>query len=142
MSVQIVRLAQGWIGTPYRHRASLKGVGVDCLGLVLGVWREAGGDVPSELPHYAAGWREVCRDELLWHALDTHLMPADRQIATGDIALLRMRDGAAARHLGIVTGTPRSLRLIHAYSGRGVVESVLGKPLRRRMVARFRLPLE
>ena len=28
-----------WIGTPYRHQASLKGVGCDCLGLVRGVWR-------------------------------------------------------------------------------------------------------
>ncbi len=28
----IVRAARGWIGTPYRHQASLKGVGTDCLG--------------------------------------------------------------------------------------------------------------
>lgn len=142
MSVQIARLAQEWIGTPYRHRSAVKHVGADCLGLVMGVWREAGGRVPEEVPLYASGWREVCGDELLWQALREHLLPADRELATGDIALLRMRDGAAARHLGVISGTPRAPRLIHAYSGRGVVESVLGKPLRRRMVARFRLPLE
>ena len=33
-------IAYSWIGTPYRHQASRKGVGCDCLGLVLGVWRE------------------------------------------------------------------------------------------------------
>ena len=35
----IVAEARAWIGTPYRHQASLKGVGCDCLGLVRGVWR-------------------------------------------------------------------------------------------------------
>ncbi|MGG2476222.1 peptidase P60, partial [Rhizobium sp. BR5] len=29
----MLALAQGWIGTPYRHQASLQGVGCDCLGL-------------------------------------------------------------------------------------------------------------
>ncbi len=28
-----------WLGTPYRHQGRRKGVGCDCLGLVLGVWR-------------------------------------------------------------------------------------------------------
>ena len=36
----IVAEAHRWIGTPYRHQASLRGVGCDCLGLLRGVWRE------------------------------------------------------------------------------------------------------
>ena len=43
----IVAAARGWLGTPYRDQASLKGVGCDCLGLVRGVWREVLGDEPS-----------------------------------------------------------------------------------------------
>ena len=35
----IVAEARAWIGTRYRHQASVKGVGCDCLGLVRGVWR-------------------------------------------------------------------------------------------------------
>jgi NlpC/P60 family putative phage cell wall peptidase len=35
----IVAETRAWLGTPYRHQASLKGVGCDCLGLVRGVWR-------------------------------------------------------------------------------------------------------
>ncbi|MGA8997361.1 MAG: peptidase P60, partial [Pseudolabrys sp.] len=35
----IVAETRRWIGTPYRHQASLIGVGCDCLGLVRGVWR-------------------------------------------------------------------------------------------------------
>ncbi len=32
----IVAEARSWIGTPHRHQASLKDVGCDCFGLVLG----------------------------------------------------------------------------------------------------------
>src|SRR5215207_7343246 len=35
---QIVAAARGWIGTPYHHQASVKGVGCDCLGLIRGLW--------------------------------------------------------------------------------------------------------
>lgn len=49
----IVAEARGWIGTPYRHQASLKGVGCDCLGLVRGVWRNCIGDEPETPPPYA-----------------------------------------------------------------------------------------
>jgi cell wall-associated NlpC family hydrolase len=40
----IVAEARTWIGTPYRHQASLKGVGCDCLGLVRGVPGAPGND--------------------------------------------------------------------------------------------------
>lgn len=139
---RIAETARLWIGTPYRHRASTRGAGADCLGLILGVWRELGGKVPIDLPPYLPGWQEVCPDELLWQAADRHLTPAQGLFRPGQIALLRMRDGAAARHLGIVSGTWRAPRLIHAYSGRGVVESRLDTPLRRRIVARFDLPIK
>ncbi len=39
---EIVALARAWIGTPYRHQASCRGAGTDCLGLLRGV--SAGGD--------------------------------------------------------------------------------------------------
>ena len=38
----IVAEARAWIGTPYRHQASLKGIGCDCLGLLRGIWRGEG----------------------------------------------------------------------------------------------------
>ena len=51
---RIIAAARGWIGTPYRHQASLKGVGADCLGLVRGVWREVMGDEPEPPPRLCA----------------------------------------------------------------------------------------
>ena len=142
MTGDVVATAKEWLGTPYRNRASVKGQGADCLGLVLGVWHELGGCPVNSLPNYAGSWHHIDPNEELWEAARRFLASAGRGIAPGDIALLRMRDGASARHLGIISGTWREPRLIHAYSGRGVVESFLGKPLRRRIVARFRFPTE
>src|SRR5437764_272872 len=49
----IVAEAESWLGTPYRHQASLKGVGCDCLGLVRGIWRAVCGREPGALAGYA-----------------------------------------------------------------------------------------
>ncbi len=49
----IVDAARAWIGTPYRHQASLRGVGCDCLGLLRGVWREVMGAEPEMPPPYS-----------------------------------------------------------------------------------------
>ena len=35
-------LARDWLGTPYQHQGTLKHVGVDCVGLLVGVAKEAG----------------------------------------------------------------------------------------------------
>ena len=46
---RVVTAAREWIGTPYHHQASVKGVGADCLGLVRGVLRDVMG-VEPEIP--------------------------------------------------------------------------------------------
>lgn len=139
-----VELARAWIGTPYVHGASLQGCGADCLGLLRGVWRTIYGVEPEAPPVYAPSWSEADAAEPLWRGLSRHMAAVDPDIAApGDVALLRMRSAGAAKHLGIlaedVAGAPT---LIHAYSGRGVVESSLGAAWRRRIVAAFRLPGE
>ena len=53
-SQAVVARTRAWIGTPYRHQASLIGIGCDCLGLVRGVWREVLGPEPEAAPPYAA----------------------------------------------------------------------------------------
>jgi NlpC/P60 family putative phage cell wall peptidase len=62
---QIVGETRDWIGTPYQHQASLKGVGCDCLGLVRGVWRAVIGEEPERAPPYAPGWAEAASGEPL-----------------------------------------------------------------------------
>ena len=51
-----VSIARTWIGTPYHHQASIRGVGADCIGLVRGVYRELAGREAEGLPAYTRDW--------------------------------------------------------------------------------------
>lgn len=142
-SDRIVTAARGWIGTPYRHQASCRGAGTDCLGLLRGVWREVLGHEPERPPAYSMDWSEPSRDEALWRAAQRHLRPKPiHDAAPGDVLLFRMRDGAVAKHLGIAGRVGAGATFIHAYSGHAVVESPLTPPWARRIVARFSFPEE
>ena len=141
ISARACDAARGWPGTPYRHQASLKGVGADCLGLVRGVWRELYGREPEAIPPYSRDWCEVSKDEYLWRAA-SRLMPPAFGEAPGDVLLFRMVDGAPAKHLAIRGEAGGRGTIIHAYSGRSVVESPFITSWRRRLVAVFRFPEE
>ncbi|MEO1139179.1 MAG: peptidase [Pseudomonadota bacterium] len=135
--------ARGWIGTPYRHQASCRGAGTDCLGLLRGVWRALYGQEPEAVPAYSMDWSEPDHDEVLWRAARRHLTTKSKAAdAPGDILLFRMRDGAVAKHLGIAGVVGSRPTFIHAYSDHAVVESPLSAPWRRRIVARFAFPEE
>ena len=134
----VVAEARRWIGTPYRHQASRRGAGCDCLGLLRGIWRAPQGAEPEVVPPYTADWAEPARDELLWRAARRNLAEKPRDAAApGDVILFRMRDGAVAKHLGVQAETGAAASFVHAYSGHAVVESALSAPWRRRIVARF-----
>lgn len=141
MSGAVVAEARRWIGTPYVHGASVAGAGADCLGLVRGVYRALAGPELETVPVYTSDWGEAQRDERLWEAARRVLDPADGPFAEGDVLLFRMRDGAVAKHLGILTQAGGAPRFVHAWHGHGVVESALSAPWARRVVARFRIPL-
>ncbi|WP_428543186.1 NlpC/P60 family protein [Profundibacter sp.] len=138
---QVVQAARGWIGTPYRHQASTKGAGTDCLGLLRGVWRELYGAEPEDVPAYTPDWSEPQGEERLWRAALRHLQ-GQKGRAVGDLLLFRMRAGGVAKHLGIAGRIGPEPTFIHAYTGHGVVESPLSRPWQRRIVARFAFPEE
>ena len=133
-----VSIARSWVGTPYIHQASSQGVGCDCLGLIRGIWRGLHGAEPQPVPAYTADWSEPQGQELLWAAAARHLCAVERDTPqAGDVILFRMRQGAVAKHLGIVATTSPNPTFIHAYTGHGVVESPLLEPWRKRIVAHF-----
>jgi NlpC/P60 family putative phage cell wall peptidase len=137
----VVDLARAWIGTPYVHQARCRGVGCDCLGLVLGIWRERFGDLPDTVPAYTMDWSEASGAERLWDAAARHLVSKPLAMADpGDLLLFRMREGAIAKHLGIQSEAAPDAHFIHAWSGHGVVETRLTAPWARRIVARFEFP--
>lgn len=141
MRGDVVAAARLWLGTPYRHQASCRGAGADCLGLIRGVWRDLYGPEPETAPAYTPDWGETGRQEVLWSAASRHLIPlAPGLPEPGGVLLFRLRTGGIAKHLGIAAETGATPTFIHAYSGHAVVESPLSEPWARRIVARFGYP--
>ncbi len=141
MSNTVVRIARAWIGTPYRHQASVRGAGADCLGLLRGIWREICGPEPEVMPGYTADWAEPGGHEVLCEAACRWLIAKPLMAAAaGDVLLFRMREGSIAKHLGIAAAIGADASFIHAYSGHGVVESPLSTPWERRIIAHFAFP--
>lgn len=132
--------ARTWLGTPYRHQASLKGAGADCLGLLRGVWRAVYGAEPMQITPYTADWSEASGREDLLQAAQALLKPAGTGFAVGDVLVFRMRVQGVAKHLGIICEGGASPRFIHAYSGHGVVDVALTSPWQRRIAARLSFP--
>ncbi|MBF9044841.1 peptidase [Rhodobacterales bacterium HKCCE4037] len=134
----VVSIARTWLGTPYIHQTSCKGAGCDCLGLILGVWREIHGTLPAPVPAYTNDWSEVSGEERLLKAARAHLVEKPvADAAPGDVLIFRMRASAVAKHVAIQSAVEPIPRFIHAYSGCGVTESALTAPWSRRVVARF-----
>lgn len=82
----IVALARSWLGTPYHHQMSAKGLGCDCLGLVRGLWRERYGVEPEAAPAYSRDWAEASGEETLLDAARRHFVEIDPALAQpGDV---------------------------------------------------------
>ena len=157
---QIVKVARTWLGTPYLHQASLKGVGCDCLGLVRGVYAEVCGRPAEDPPPYSRDWAEAAHRETMIEAASRHLTAATLdQIALGDVLIFRLRHGAMAKHVAIVSDcgfdpasasaacrvtigqvADRPFSMIHAVEGAPVCEVHVSPWWRRRIAAAFRFP--
>ena len=135
---RVTAAARGWLGTPYHDQASLKSVGCDCLGLVRGVWRELHDAEPLPLPPYSRDWGETgAREPLAEAARGLMLEVPVTDPTPGTLILFRMREGAVAKHCGIVTAPDR---FIHAYERTGVIEEWLDAAWRRRIAFAFLFP--
>jgi NlpC/P60 family putative phage cell wall peptidase len=141
---EIVAEARSWIGTPYRHQASLKGAGADCLGLIRGVYRVFCGPEKEPIAPYSPNWAEETGQETLRDAARRHLVEIDavpfrdgEPLKEGDVILIRVRDRGPAKHAAIVSGPDA---IIHAYDRHAVAENALPAAWRRRIAYAFQFP--
>ena len=134
----IVQAARSWIGTPYHHQASCKGIGADCLGLVRGVWRDVFGGDAEVPPAYSRDWAEASGIETMLAGASRHLIGKDaRDVAPGDVIIFRLHAGAVAKHSAVAASGET---MIHAMEGGGACEVALSAWWRRRIAAVFQFP--
>jgi NlpC/P60 family putative phage cell wall peptidase len=139
---RVIAAARGWLGTPYHDQASVKGAGCDCLGLARGVWREVVGPEPLPVPAYSHDWGESGPREVLADGAGRWmLMVPVAEAGPGALVLFRMRRGAIAKHIGILTGPANGpATFLHSYEGLGVIEEPLTTAWARRIALAFLFP--
>lgn len=140
----VIEAARSWIGTPYHHQASKKGVGCDCLGLIRGVYEELYGRPAERPPAYSQDWGEAQRRETLIEGAERHLIrshtdsaPLSTHYQPADVVIFRLRQGAIAKHAAIVSERGY---MIHAVEGAPVCEVSLGPWWQRHIAAIFSFP--
>lgn len=123
VGVIIAAEAQSWIGTPFVWQGRVKGVGVDCKGLVAGVAQAVGRPEGQSLEALAGDYG-VRVDALRLRRGLARLFDPASEIAPGDVLLLTM--GGKPQHLGIAID-PR--RMVHCYSAgpQQVIEAAIGR---------------
>lgn len=136
ISEDVVMAAQTWAGTPYRHQASAKGVGCDCLGLIRGVWRELYGGEPEALRPYSMDWAEASDCDPLLDAARRHFRQTV-MLSPGTLILFRWKPELPVKHCGIHLGSDRFL---HAYERNCVMASPLVPQWRRKIAGLFDFP--
>ncbi|AEQ50810.1 NlpC/P60 family protein [Pelagibacterium halotolerans] len=134
---EIALMARGWVGTPYRHQASRRGAGADCLGLIRGIWRELYGEEAGPVPAYGSDWRDFRVGDALEAAARRHLVVRGGAPEAGDVVLFKLMRHRPARHCGVMVGPDR---FVHAQEHVGVVEVALSESWARRVAGVFGFP--
>lgn len=129
----IVTAARAYLGTPYRHQGRVRGVGIDCLGLLICTARDLGlAAAEYDVPHYT---HQPDQTEFL-AGLRRHLIEIPvSQAQPGDVLLLSSH--GVATHVAFRTDAG----VLHAYAPAGqVVEHGLRAAFSRAVKAAFRAP--
>ena len=128
----IVAEALSWVRTPYHKHACIKGAGVDCAQLLVGVFEGTGLAPNVPVPH---GYSTVVPNGSEY--VDTILLYCDEiaesEAGRGDIVLYRTSHGWM--HAGIIIEWPG--HVVHAVEKRGVVSSHGTEDFLRRKPRRF-----
>jgi len=137
-ALQVVEAARRWVGTRWRHQGAERGVGTDCVGLLVGVAYELGlGDArPEARAQDFNGYGRAPDPALLLRAAELYLDQADG-LTLGGVLLMRFR--SAPQHFAIVSQLDPLPYIVHAYAqARRVVENRVDDVWRGRIVRHYR----
>lgn len=107
----IVKEALEWVRTPYHHEARLKGVGVDCAQLLIGVYSNVGAVPVFDTGTYPMQWMLHREQEVFMMWVEDFARPLvdGEEPLPGDIVLYQF--GRCLSHGGIVINWPT---IVHA----------------------------
>lgn len=116
---RITAAALGWLGTPYQSNAMVKGIGVDCAHLLVGVLLDAKLIKPNdiEIEYYSNEWHlHRSEEKFLKYVKKVAYPVAEPQ--EGDFLLYQY--GRCISHGGIYMGNNQ---VLHSYLDMGVILS-------------------
>lgn len=131
----VIAEAMTWLGTPWHHRARVKGAGVDCAQFLIAVYSAAGLIPEFDSGDYPKDWH-LHQDE---PRFKNWLLQFADPVATpepGDVAMFRF--GRHESHASIVIDFPK---VIHAWIDEKmvVVSDASLQPLKNRVAGFYRL---
>ncbi len=116
----LIKEAISWIGTPYQYAKAEKGVGTDCSGFVMEVFKEVSNWL---LPRNSAKQADFCLD-----------VDSSRVVPGNLVFFATGSDPQAVSHVGMMlTGT----EFIHASSSKGVTISNITSPYYTKRLIKF-----
>lgn len=109
---ELKRILDEWLGTPFRHQCGVKGLGCDCIHLVLRIFEELGilKRVRVKVPDYPRDWHLHNTREILKEGIGNHLDVESWDVSGGNLSkvgilfdgdIILSHYGQAASHAGI-----------------------------------------
>lgn len=144
MTHAITAEARRWLGTPWHHQASLRGVGTDCIGFIAGVAAACGSSEAQTFLNTPA-WRSYGRapDAALLFAMCDRLMDRIAIAAARDADVLVFEQLGVPNHpihFAYVASGLGGPTMIHAwFVVREVVEHTLDASWRDKTLRAYRL---
>lgn len=134
---EFIAEARTWLGTPFHHQGRLKGVGVDCAGLVIGVARDLGLSTWD-----VDGYGMVPNGRHLRQLANSVMNQIPRaELSPGDVVLMKWV--SFPQHVAIITPGAGlgGLGLLHSYAKIGkCLEHGLTQDWWDRIVQAYRIP--
>lgn len=117
MREAIIKEALTWVKTPWHHRACVKGAGVDCVFLLVGVFNQVGLTkiVDADIPYYPQDIMMHQNNETVLDAISKY----GHEVITpkpGDVAVWKF--GRIFSHAAIIVDWPM---IVHAHQRTGLV---------------------
>lgn len=142
---QVCEEVRKWRGTPFLHQQRVRGLGVDCVGLVLSVTQDLGLSDRNGVPFDRNDHAGYGPQPVATYVLDTCkrrlLQKPIEQMKPGDVFCMKVPIDPT--HTGfIVDGERGEFHVVHAYDGgmKRCIEHVLDTQWRRRIAAVFQIP--